>query len=122
MAAAALVVAVAASMVAAWVAAASMAVALAVAAFTVEVSRWRFRGAASPVDSTMAASVADSMAVFGRRFVFGSGLGYGFYPYGYYNDYAYDPYAYYDDGGCYVVQRRVHTKHGWRRHPVQVCG
>jgi hypothetical protein len=25
-------------------------------------------------------------------------------------------------GGCHVVQRRVHTAHGWRRHPVQVCG
>jgi len=59
---------------------------------------------------------------FGRRFAFGSGLGYGFYPYDYYDDYSYDPYAYYDDGGCYVVQRRVHTRHGWRRQPVQVCG
>jgi hypothetical protein len=56
---------------------------------------------------------------FGRRFAFGSGLGYGPYAYdGYYDD----PYEYYDDGGCYVVQRRVHTKHGWRRQPVQVCG
>jgi len=59
---------------------------------------------------------------FGRRFAFGSGLGYGFYPYDYYDDYAYDPYANYDDGGCYVVQRRVHTTHGWRLQPVQVCG
>ncbi len=62
----------------------------------------------------------------GRRFAFGSGLGYGFYPYGYYDDYAYDyPYgydSYYDNGNCYVVQRRVHTAHGWRRQPVQVCG
>ncbi len=55
---------------------------------------------------------------YGRRFAFGSG----FYPYGYYDDYSYDPYAYYDDGGCYVVQRRVHTRHGWRQQPVQVCG
>ena len=59
---------------------------------------------------------------FGHRFAFGSGLGYGFYPYDYYDDYTYDPYAYYDDGGCYVVQRRVHTSHGWRQQPVQVCG
>ena len=29
---------------------------------------------------------------------------------------------YYDDGGCYVVRRRVHTRHGWRIQPVQVCG
>jgi hypothetical protein len=63
---------------------------------------------------------------FGRRF------GFGFYPYDYYDDYAYDyPYGYYpyassdsyaDDGSCYVVQRRVHTKHGWRLQPRQVCG
>jgi len=56
----------------------------------------------------------------------GRGLGFGFYgPYGYYYDdyypsYAYDD-SYYDDGSCYVVQRRVHTKSGWRYHPVQVC-
>jgi hypothetical protein len=60
---------------------------------------------------------------FGRRF------GFGFYPY---DDYAYDyPYGYYpyassdsyaDNGGCYVVQRRVHTTHGWRLQPRQVCG
>jgi hypothetical protein len=61
----------------------------------------------------------------GGRFRFGSGLGYGAYgPYGYYDDYAYDyPYdSYYDNGDCYVVQRRVHTAHGWRQRPVQVCG
>jgi hypothetical protein len=57
----------------------------------------------------------------GRRFaVFGVG------PYGYddyydYPDYAYDD-SYTDDGGCYVVQRRVHTRYGWRLQPVQVCG
>ena len=27
----------------------------------------------------------------------------------------------YDDGSCYVVRRRVHTKSGWHYHPVQVC-
>src|SRR6267154_929547 len=63
---------------------------------------------------------------FGRRF------GFGFYPYDYYDDYAYDyPYGYYpyassdsyaDNGSCYVVQRRVHTTHGWRLQPRQVCG
>jgi hypothetical protein len=52
----------------------------------------------------------------------GAGLGYGLY-----DDYAYDaPYdygdTYYDNGSCYVVQRRVHTTHGWRLQPVQVCG
>lgn len=57
---------------------------------------------------------------FRNRFGFG-----GFYPY--YDDYAYDyPYgyddSYYDNGSCYVVQRHVHTKHGWRYQPVQVCG
>jgi hypothetical protein len=69
----------------------------------------------------------------GRGLAFGglgAGLGYGLY--GSYDDgyygypYGYDPYAtsdsYYDNGDCYVVQRRVHTTHGWRRQPVQVCG
>jgi hypothetical protein len=66
----------------------------------------------------------------GRGFAFGTGIGLGLYapyaygaygyPYGYYGD----PYAYsdYDDGGCYVVQRRVHTRYGWQLRPVQVCG
>ena len=52
---------------------------------------------------------------FGNRFAFGTGLGYGFY-----DPYYYDSYA--EGDGCYVVQRRVHTAHGWRRQPVQVCG
>ena len=44
-----------------------------------------------------------------------------YYPdYGYYPDYAYDD-SYYDNGRCYVVQRRVHTKAGWQLRPVQVC-
>jgi hypothetical protein len=49
-------------------------------------------------------------------------VGFGFGPYydGYY-PYAYDD-SYYGDGGCYVVRRRVHTRHGWRIRPVQVCG
>ena len=50
---------------------------------------------------------------------FGLGL-YGAYPY--YDDYY--PYAYNDDyyaDGCYVVNRRVHTRYGWRVRPVQVC-
>jgi hypothetical protein len=64
----------------------------------------------------------------GRRFGFGAfALGLG-YPYAYYGDYDYPYYdyayddSYYGDGGCYVVQRRVHTRHGWRIRPVQVCG
>ena len=101
--AAALVVA--AAMVEVLVAAASMAGALAVGASTVEVL----------VEASMAATRGGFGRGFhggyGRRFAYGPGLGYGFYPYGYYDDYAYDPYAYYGDGGCYVVQRRVHTKH-----------
>ena len=47
--------------------------------------------------------------------------GFGFGPY--YDEYY--PYAdndYYDDGGCYVVRRRVMTRYGWRVRPVQVCG
>jgi hypothetical protein len=66
----------------------------------------------------------------GHRFAFGAfavGLG---YPYAYYGGYDYDypdyDYAYDDsyseDGGCYVVQRRMHTRYGWRMRPVQVCG
>ena len=49
-------------------------------------------------------------------------VGFGFGPYydGYY-PYAYDD-SYYGDGGCYVVRRRLHTRHGWRIRPVQVCG
>jgi len=68
----------------------------------------------------------------GRGFAFGAGLGLGLYapyaygaygyPYGYYGDpYAYSDY-YDDDGGCYMVQRRVYTRYGWRLRPVQVCG
>jgi hypothetical protein len=61
----------------------------------------------------------------------GAGLGYGLYG-AYGDDYGYDypngyyPYAYDDsygdNGDCYVVRRRVHTVHGWRVRPVQVCG
>ena|SRR5258708_39616941 len=75
---------------------------------------------------------------FGRGFGYGIGafglgvgLGYGLYgpygPYGYYGGYY--PYYggdYYTDdggyGGCYVERRRVHTPHGWRIRPVEVCG
>ncbi|WP_426440126.1 hypothetical protein [Bradyrhizobium genosp. P] len=50
------------------------------------------------------------------------------YPHGYHDDYAYYdcPYSYddsyYDNGSCHVVNRRVHTTHGWRTRPVQVRG
>ncbi len=56
----------------------------------------------------------------GRRF-FGGGVFFGpdVYDYGYYPDYAYDDY--YDNGGCYIVNRRVHTAYGWRIRPIQVC-
>ena len=58
----------------------------------------------------------------GGRFHRRAFVGFGFGPYydGYY-PYAYDD-SYYGDGGCYVVRRRVHTRHGWRIRPVQVCG
>jgi hypothetical protein len=47
------------------------------------------------------------------------GFGGGFWPYydDYYDDYPYD-YGY----GCYLVPRRVHTRHGWRTVNVQACG
>lgn len=48
---------------------------------------------------------------------FGVGFGFGYPYYGYYPYY----YDYEDDGGCYVVRRRVHTRHGWRYRPVSVC-
>ena len=41
-----------------------------------------------------------------------------FWPYGYYPDYYSD---YYYESGCYLVNRRVHTRHGWRVRPVEVC-
>lgn len=57
-------------------------------------------------------------------FGLGVGLGYGLYgPYGYYGGYGYPYYDdyYADEGGCYVVRRRVHTRHGWRITPVEIC-
>jgi hypothetical protein len=41
-----------------------------------------------------------------------------YYPYYGYNDYAYDDYY---DEGCYLVNRRVYTRYGWRLRRVQVC-
>jgi hypothetical protein len=60
---------------------------------------------------------------FGRRFGFYPYDDYAYdYPYGYgYSPYGYND-AYYDNGSCYVVRRRVHTTHGWRLQPRQVCG
>ena len=58
---------------------------------------------------------------FGPGFVFGLGLG---VPY-YYGDYYGDYYPYYSEGGdegqCYLVRRRVHTRYGWRLRTVQIC-
>ena len=47
--------------------------------------------------------------------------GYGAYGSG---GYGYpDAYGYYeDDGGCYLVRRRVMTRYGWRIGRVQVSG
>jgi len=52
----------------------------------------------------------------GRGF---GGYGFGLY-YGGYYPYAYSDY--YEDGGCYLVRRRVTTPYGWRVRPVQICG
>jgi hypothetical protein len=53
------------------------------------------------------------------------GRGFGGFGFGSYYD-GYYPYAhnddYYDDGGCYLVRRRVMTRYGWRVRPVQLCG
>jgi hypothetical protein len=54
-------------------------------------------------------------------FAFGFGYPYDYYGYPYYDDYAYAD-TYYDDGGCYIVRRRVSTPYGWRIRPVRVCG
>jgi hypothetical protein len=61
-------------------------------------------------------------------FGLGVGLGYGLYgpygPYGYYGGYG-APYSdgyYADEGGCYLVRRRVQTPYGWRIRRVEVCG
>jgi hypothetical protein len=54
---------------------------------------------------------------------FGLGLGLGLYaPYGY--GYPYYGYSgdYDDEGGCYLVRQRVHTRHGWRIRRVEICG
>jgi hypothetical protein len=50
----------------------------------------------------------------------GLGLAGAYGAYGYPYGYGYDSYAY-DDGGCYLVRRRVMTPYGWRLRRVQVC-
>src|ERR1019366_5707663 len=50
----------------------------------------------------------------------GLGLAGAYRAYGYPYGYGYDSYAY-DDGGCYLVRRRVMTPYGWRLRRVQVC-
>jgi hypothetical protein len=49
---------------------------------------------------------------------FGGGLGFGLYGYGY--PYGYGGY-YEDEGGCYLVRRRVRTRRGWRIRRVEIC-
>jgi hypothetical protein len=63
----------------------------------------------------------------------GLGLGLAAAPYGYYGGYGYPyggygyPYGgygytgYEDDGGCYLVARRIWTPYGWRIRRMQVC-
>jgi hypothetical protein len=53
----------------------------------------------------------------GARFGLGLGLyaPYGYPYYGYSGDYD-------DEGGCYLVRQRVHTRHGWRIRRVEICG
>ena len=84
--------------------------------------KWRYTlltaGSASSISTTRFRTI--TITDFGHH-------RYGFYPYSDYYGYAYYPYDYYDDsyydnGSCYVVNRRVHTTHGWRTRPVQVCG
>jgi hypothetical protein len=50
----------------------------------------------------------------------GGGFGFGFWGPGY--DYPYGYVGYDDDGpNCYLVRRRVMTRHGWRMRRAQVC-
>jgi hypothetical protein len=62
----------------------------------------------------------------GRGFGGGFHRGFGGYGGGYYGDYGY-PYGYGgyygddDEGGCYLVRRRVMTRYGWRIRRMQVC-
>ena len=55
-----------------------------------------------------------------RTIGLGLGLAEAYGAYGYPYGYGYDSYAY-DDGGCYLVRRRVMTPYGWRLRRVQVC-
>lgn len=55
-------------------------------------------------------------------FALGIGFPYGYYDYPYYDYPYYASYADYDDGGCYLVRRRISTPYGWRIRRVQVCG
>jgi len=53
---------------------------------------------------------------------FGVGLGLGLYGYGYPYGYPYGYGGYYEDeGGCYLVRRRIRTPRGWRIRRVEVC-
>jgi hypothetical protein len=53
---------------------------------------------------------------------FGVGLGLGLYGYGYPYGYPYGYGGYYEDeGGCYLVRRRVRTRRGWRIRRVEIC-
>jgi hypothetical protein len=114
-------------MAAALAAAAFMVAALAAADFTEAVlvaavsvaAAWPRLTASTAVNSAVFAAADFMIAASGTAT---SRSVRGFYAYDYYDPYTYDDsYYYYDDGSCYVVQRRVHTTHGWRLRPVQVC-
>ena len=124
-------------MAAALAAAAFMVAALAAADFTEAVlvaavsvaAAWPRLAASTAVNSAVFAAADFMIAASGTAT---SRSVRGFYAYDYYDPYTYDYYYYYDDyyyyyyyddddGSCYVVQRRVHTTHGWRLRPVQVC-
>jgi hypothetical protein len=119
-------------MAAALAAAAFMVAALAAADFTEAVlvaavsvaAAWPRLAASTAVNSAVFAAADFMIAASGTAT---SRSVRGFYAYDYYDPYTYDG-SYYDDsyyddddGSCYVVQRRVHTTHGWRLRPVQVC-
>lgn len=71
-----------------------------------------FRGGGFRGPGIAAGAIGLGLGLAAAPYAYG-GYGYG-YPSGY-GSYAYD------DGGCYLVRRRVMTPYGWRLRRVQVC-
>jgi hypothetical protein len=90
---------------------------LAVADFTAE--RWQVADSMAVASTTVVTSTMGFTTGAALEATATTPFDYGYYDYGY-PDYAYGD-SYYDNGDCYVVQRRVHSRSGWHVRPVQVC-